>query len=233
MTPISFWFDPISPFAYLAFERLPQALAGCSYTVRYRPILFAALLGKWGQRGPAEIAPKRDWTYRHVAWLADRHGTPLQMPTAHPFNPLPLLRLLHACDDSGLGPNRWQCEQVLRHVWQSGAAADEPPRLAALIRQLAPALDPQSDPVKAALRAATDEAIARGLFGVPTIELPPRAGESDARLFWGLDALDMVAAALRGDAWFDGPAWAEAGRARAGIARGQPPIDPGSETDGQ
>lgn len=211
MTPISFWFDPISPFAYLAFERLPQVLEGCSYTVRYRPILFAGLLRHWGQRGPAEIAPKRDWTYRHVQWLAHQQGTPLRMPAEHPFNPLPLLRLLHACDDSGLGPNRWQCEQVLRHVWQGTATAGEPP--------LAPTRDPASDAVKAALRTATEQAIALGLFGVPTIELPPRAGEVGARLFWGLDALPMAAAALRGEPWFDGPDWAEGGRARPGIER--------------
>jgi len=65
----------------------------------------------------------------------------------------------------------------------------------------------------AELRAATDAAVARGLFGVPTVELGPR-------LFWGLDALPMVAAALRGDAWFDGPAWAREGAPRPGIVRG-------------
>ncbi|RZU02114.1 2-hydroxychromene-2-carboxylate isomerase [Rivibacter subsaxonicus] len=219
MTPISFWFDPISPYAWLAFERLPQALEGCSYVVRYRPVLLAGLLKHWGQRGPAEIAPKRNWTYRQVQWLAQRQGTPLQVPAAHPFNPLPLLRLLHACDDSGLGPNRWQCEQVLRHVWEGGAAVDDPQRMSALTQQLAPALDPAAEPVKAALRAAGDDAVARGIFGVPTLELPPRAGESEARLFWGLDSLEMVAGALRGDPWFDGPAWAEGGRARPGIER--------------
>lgn len=212
MTPISFWFDPISPYAWLAFERLPQALEGSSYVVRYRPILLAGLLKSHGQRGPAEIAPKRAWTYRQVLWLAQQQSTPLRIPVVHPFNPLPLLRLLAACDDNGLGPNRWQCEQVLRHVWQSGAAADEPQRLAALTQQLAPTLAPQADAVKAALRAATDEALALGVFGVPTIELP-------SGLFWGLDALPMVAAALRGDAWFDGPDWADGGRERPGRQR--------------
>ena len=95
MKPIVFWFDPISPFAYLAFEHLPQALAGCTYAVEYRPLLFAGLLKHWGQKGPAEIPPKRAWTYRHIAWLAHQHGIALQMPAVHPFNPLPLLRL---CD---------------------------------------------------------------------------------------------------------------------------------------
>jgi 2-hydroxychromene-2-carboxylate isomerase len=220
MTPISFWFDPLSPYAWLAFDRLPQALEGCSYVVRYRPVLLAGLLKHWGQRGPAEIPPKRDWTYRQVQWLAYRQGTPLQIPAAHPFNPLPLLRLLHACDDSDLGPSRFQCEQVLRHVWESGAAIDAPQRLEALTRQLAPALDPQSDAVKATLRAATDDAVARGVFGVPSFELPGHGSTATPRLFWGLDSLEMVAGALRGDdPWFDGPAWAEGGRARPGIAR--------------
>lgn len=63
---LDFWYDPISPYAYLAFERLPQALAGLSVRVRHRPLLFAALLKAHGQLGPAEIAGKRDWTYRQV-----------------------------------------------------------------------------------------------------------------------------------------------------------------------
>ena len=74
MKRIVFWFDAISPFAWLAFERLPQALKACSYEVEYRPILFAGLLKHWGQKGPAEIEPKRAWTFRHVHWLAAEHG---------------------------------------------------------------------------------------------------------------------------------------------------------------
>jgi DSBA-like thioredoxin domain len=67
---IDFFYDPISPYAHLAFERLPQALMGLSVVVRYKPVLFAALLKVHGQLGPAEIPAKRDWTYRQVLWLA-------------------------------------------------------------------------------------------------------------------------------------------------------------------
>jgi 2-hydroxychromene-2-carboxylate isomerase len=207
MKPNVFWFDPISPFAYLAFEHLPQALAGCTYVVEYRPLLFAGLLQHWGQKGPAEIEPKRAWTYRHIAWLAHQHGIPLQMPALHPFNPLPLLRLCIAA-----GPNRRVVEAVMRHVWRGGADAGNAARIDALTRELAPARDPSSDEVKAELRAATETAIARGVFGVPTFEL-------DDRLFWGLEALPMLRAALLGDAWFDGPTWDEAGRPRPGVSR--------------
>lgn len=210
--PIDVWIDPISPFACLAFERLPVALEGLSYQVNYRPVLFAALLKHWGQKGPAEIEPKRAWTFRHIAWLADSFGVPMQVPASHPFNPLPLLRLLVATGEPGRGPNRRSCEIVMRHVWRGGADATDPVRLEALAAQLAPRRDPNADDVKAELRAATDAAIAAGVFGVPTFGL-------DGRLFWGLDALPMLRAALAGDAWFDGPAWAEAGAARPGVVR--------------
>jgi 2-hydroxychromene-2-carboxylate isomerase len=207
MKRIDFWFDPISPFAYLAFERLPQALEGCTYAVEYRPLLFAALLDHFGHKGPAEIEPKRAWTFRHVAWLAHTHGMALQAPSEHPFNPLALLRLVVAA-----GPNRRTVEAVMRHVWVSGGSATDATRLAALTQTLAPARDPSSDAVKAELRANTDQAIARGIFGVPTFEL-------DGRLFWGVDALPMLRAALTGDAWFDRPAWDAAGLARPGVKR--------------
>ena len=207
MKPITFWFDPISPFAWLAFERLPQALEGCSYAVTYRPVLFAGLLAHWGQKGPAEVEPKRAWTFRQVAWLAQQHGTPLDTPAVHPFNPLPLLRLALAC-----GPNRRVVEALMRHVWVGGDDAADAVRIAALTQRLAPARDPASAEVKAELRSATDQAIQRGVFGVPSFEL-------DGRLFWGLDALPMLRAALLGDAWFDGPAWAAAGQPRPGVKR--------------
>ena len=207
MKRLVFWFDPISPFAYMAFERLPQVLAGCSYEVQYRPVLFAGMLKHWGQKGPAEIEPKRAWTFRQVHWLAQHHGIALHTPVQHPFNPLPLLRLLCAA-----GPNRQVVETVLRHVWVGGLDATDPARLADLTAQLAPARDPASDDVKAELRQAGDEALQRGIFGVPTVEL-------DGRLFWGLDGLDMLAAALRGDPWFDGPAWEAAGEPRPGVVR--------------
>ncbi|MED5618241.1 2-hydroxychromene-2-carboxylate isomerase [Ideonella sp. BN130291] len=213
MTPIDFYFDPISPYAYLAFERLPQALEGCSYVVNYKPVLFAGMLKHWGQKGPAEIAPKRDWTMRQVTWLAHRQGTPLQLPAQHPFNPLALLRLVIASAPAGAWPNRRAVELVFRHVWIGGADANEPARLQALQAALQLQQDPAADAVKQALRSTTDEAIARGVFGVPTIAV-------DQRLFWGVDALEMVAACLKGDPWFEPAHWAEVATPTPGVVRG-------------
>jgi 2-hydroxychromene-2-carboxylate isomerase len=122
MKRIDFYLDFISPYAYLAFEQLPQALQGLSYQVRYRPILFAGLLKHHGQLGPAEIAPKRDWTYRQVAWLAAQQGVELQLPAAHPFNPLGLLRLAWACASQG-APNRYVVETIFATC---GAVARRP-----------------------------------------------------------------------------------------------------------
>jgi 2-hydroxychromene-2-carboxylate isomerase len=207
MQRVTFWLDFISPYAHLAFERLPQALQGCSYEVDYRPVLFAGLLQHHAHKGPAEIEPKRAWTFRQVHWLAAQHGITLDTPLRHPFNPLPLLRMALAC-----GPNRRVVETIFHHVWHGGADAADPDRLAALQAALAPALDPIAPEVKAELKANTDEAIARGVFGVPSFGL----GE---RVFWGLDALPMLAGALRGDAWFDGPAWDREGAPRAGVVR--------------
>jgi len=212
MKRIAFWFDVISPFAYLAFERLPQVLEGCSYEVQYRPVLFAGLLNHWGQKGPAEVEPKRAWTFRHVAWLAHEHGIEMRTPRLHPFNPLPLQRLALACCTEGDMPNRRIVEALMHHVWHGGEDATDAARLAVLAADLAPQRDPASDSVKSQLRALTDEAVAKGLFGVPTFEL-------DGRLFWGLDALSMLRAALQDDRWFDGPAWAEAAAPRAGVQR--------------
>ncbi|GAB3645718.1 2-hydroxychromene-2-carboxylate isomerase [Ramlibacter alkalitolerans] len=211
MKHITFHFDFISPYAYLAFEKLPEALKGLSYRVDYRPVLFAAMLKHHGQLGPAEIAPKRDWTYRQVLWLAHAHGIPLQLPAAHPFNPLGALRLALACGQDGL-VNRYVAETVFRHVWRGGADAADAQRLAELRALLQPPRDPADEAVKAELKANTEAAIARGLFGVPTCEV-------DGRVFWGFDALPMLREYLEGNAWFAGGAWEQAADLPTGQTR--------------
>lgn len=228
MKTITFYFDPISPFVWLAFQRLPEVLMGdatspgVSYRVGYKPVLFAALLKHHGQLGPAEIPAKRDWTYRHVQWLGHSLGVPLAMPAAHPFNPLPLLRLALACStpDAPGQVNRYVAELVLRHVWEGGADAVAPERVAALHATLADHMaqrgrelaDPNADAVKQQLRANTEEALAAGAFGVPSFVV-------DDKLFWGLDGLPMLKACLQGDAWFDGPGWDSAASVQVGVRR--------------
>jgi 2-hydroxychromene-2-carboxylate isomerase len=210
MKHITFYLDFISPYAYLAFEKMPLALMGHSVSVTYKPVLFAGLLKHYGQLGPAEIAPKRDWTYRQVLWQAHEQGVALDLPAAHPFNPLGLLRLALACDQQGL-PNRYVCETIFRHAWVGGADAADATRLQALTAQLKPVDDPAGDAVKARLKAHTADAVAQGVFGVPSMLV-------DDKLFWGLDALPMLRAYLDGDQWFS-TQWDTPARVEQGIRR--------------
>ena len=214
MKHIRFYLDFISPFAYLAFEQLPELLGGISYSVSYRPVLFGAMLQHHGQLGPAEIAPKRDWTYRHVLWLAHSKGIALKMPLSHPFNPLPLLRLAAACGTEAEpgSPSRYVCETIFRHVWQGGADAADAQRVAALSALLAPQQHLQAEEAKTQLKHNTDDAIARGVFGVPALEV-------DGRIFWGLDALPMLRDYLQGGAWFEGEGWESVRQVAVGITR--------------
>ncbi len=215
MKHITFHFDVISPFAYLAFEALPQALQGISHSVTYKPVLFGAILQHFGQLGPAEIAPKRSWTYRQINWLAKLQGTPLHMPASHPFNPLGLLRLAVACGHEG-ACNRYAAQTLFRHVWQGGEEAGDAERLIALTEQLKPGRAVHEAVVKAELKANTDVAIAQGVFGVPTFEV-------DGQLFWGLDALPMLRAYVSGDEWFTKPSWQLAGNLPTGVVRKRSP----------
>jgi 2-hydroxychromene-2-carboxylate isomerase len=199
MRHITFYLDFVSPYAYLAFEELPIALMGLSYSVTYKPVFLGALLKHNAVLGPAEVPPKRAWLYRHVQWLAHSKQLPLDMPAAHPFNPLALLRLAVACEPEGL-PKRYVCETLLHHVWRGGADALEPHRLQAITQELSPVQNPASEVVKAQLKAHADAAIVHGVFGVPSFEV-------DGKVFWGLDALPMLRAYLQGDDWFSDARW--------------------------
>ena len=211
MKNITFYLDFVSPYAWLAFERLPEELEGLSYSVEYRPVLLGALLQQHSNPGPAGITPKRGWTYRHVLWLGHQLGVPLQMPTQHPFNPLVLLRQALACSSDG-SINRFVAEALLRHVWVGGHDALDAARLQQLAQELALQTKPETDSnrVKALLRANTDTAAARGVFGVPAFGV-------DDQLFWGLDSLPMLRAYLQGDPWF-----ATEAAAAASVVQGLP-----------
>jgi 2-hydroxychromene-2-carboxylate isomerase len=211
MKHITFYFDVISPYAYLAFEKMPQALQGISHSVTYKPVLFGAILQQFGQLGPAEIAPKREWTYRQIQWLAKEQGTVLQMPASHPFNPIALLRLALACGHAG-ACNRYVAQCLFGHVWQGGQEAQDGQRLQALIERLQPQRSPEDADVKAELKANTAAAVSQGVFGVPTMVV-------DGQHFWGMDALPMLRAYLLGDTWFDSPSWQAAGQVAIGVTR--------------
>ena len=202
MKHITFYLDFISPYAYLAFEQLPQALEGLSYSVTYKPVLLGAMLKHHGQLGPAEVPAKRAWTYRHVLWLGHAHGIPIDMPATHPYNPLPHLRLALATTRDG-AINRHVAETIFRDVWRGGGEAGDTARLEALAAQLTGVREAAGPEVKAQLRANTDEALAGSAFGVPAYEL-------DGRMFWGFDALAMLRAAVAEDAWFGQSTWSDA-----------------------
>ena len=214
MKHITFHLDFVSPYVWLAFERLPQALEGLSWHASYRPVLLGALLQRAGNPGPVGIPAKRDWTYRHVCWLGQALGCGLDMPARHPFNPLPLLRLALSCSEDG-SINRFVAGAVLRHVWLGGHDALDPARLDALAQTLSRQLrgdeTERQERAKALLRSNTDEAAARGVFGVPAFEV-------DGRVFWGLDSLPMLRAYLQGgDGWFEGSAWDAAPSVPSGL----------------
>lgn len=211
MKQLTFYFDLLSPYAYLAFHQLPQVLQGLSYQVRYQPVLFGGLLQHHGQLGPVEVVGKREWTYRQSVWLGRQLGIDLQLPAAHPFNPLPLLRLAIASDAQGY-PNRFVCDTLFKFVWASGKNVSDPAHVAALTESLKPARSPDAEDVKAQLRSFTEDAIAQGVFGVPSIQ-------ADDQMFWGFDSLPMLRQYLEGDAWFKTPAWTDAAKLPVGIVR--------------
>ncbi len=202
------YFDFVSPFAYLQSEQL-ESLAP-AITVRFKPVLFAGILGAHGQKGPAEIAPKRAFTYRFVLWQAKRLGIAIKLPHEHPFNPLPLLRLAIACDCEPSAVHR-----IFRFVWRDGRLPDLPIEWAELTHDLRlPDADARINDleVKDTLRRNTDEAIALGVFGVPTLSL---RGE----LFWGADATAMAADyAAAGCRWTD-PEYSRAAALPIGATR--------------
>jgi 2-hydroxychromene-2-carboxylate isomerase len=178
---VEWYFDFVSPYSYIALQRLGEI----ARPVVYKPVLFAGLLNHWGQKGPAEIPAKRRWTYRWSSWWAASLGVPFRYPAAHPFNPLPHLRLALAC---GCAPQA--VKRIFDWVWMSGENASDPARFATLCLELGIEQERLSAPaIKDALKSNTEEAAARGVFGVPSFV-------ADGEVFWGADSIDFLKAFL-------------------------------------
>lgn len=203
----TWYFDFISPFAYLHWPKVRALLT--DRDVALRPIVLAAVLAARGQKGPAEIPGKREFTYRHVLWQARAARVPLRFPPAHPFNPIAALRL---CIAAGSTPAA--IDAIFDWIWARGEAGDG-------IDALGPVADALgvdravvgSDAVKLALRAHTDAALAAGVFGVPTLAI-------GSQLFWGLDAHGFALAALEDPALLDDPEMQRVASLPIGASRG-------------
>jgi 2-hydroxychromene-2-carboxylate isomerase len=176
---IAWYFDTVSPFSFLALPAV-EALAA-RRAVALRPVVLGAVLAHWGGLGPAEVPPKRLHTYRLCRFLADRAGVPMRFPPRHPFRSLEAQRLLTA-----LGATPAAVRTVFDFVWREGRDPGDSAEFAALRERLA---DRDLPDAKAALREATEEAVAAGVFGVPTLRI-------GAELFWGVDAMPMAEAYL-------------------------------------
>lgn len=194
-TTVEFYFDPVSPYAWLAMEQLARVTAAGGH-INCRPILLAALLNANGTKGPAEVPAKRAYVFRDVMRQAKRLNLTFRGPPNHPFSPLAALRAVLAVEDE-VQRLTLTC-RMLAAVWSDGIDIADPKSLSSVLARsgfdadalCAKAATPE---VKQRLHRVTQEAIDAGVFGVPTFRLR-------RELFWGADRVDSVVWALKGGA---------------------------------
>ncbi len=193
-TTVEFYFDPISPYSWLAAMQ-SERVEAAGVRLDFRPVLLAGLLAAHSTKGPAETAAKRAYTMRDVLRLAARLGLPVQGPPTHPFNPLRALRMCIALDDAGA--RRGFGEALLDAAWARGRDLTDDAVLTALAQECGldgRALLARADEadIKQRLIDATDTAVAAGIFGVPTYRI-------DGEIFWGEDRIDALLWRLQGN----------------------------------
>jgi 2-hydroxychromene-2-carboxylate isomerase len=174
---VDWFFDYISPFAYLQRHRIAEVAEVADIT--FRPVLFAGLLRNWEHKGPAEIPGKRVLTFRHAHWLAEKMGVPYRMPDSHPFNPIKALRLTIA-----LGCTVEVINTIFDAIWVDGLLPENEADWKEILNRLS---------VENGALALKNE-----LFGVPTFV-------ANGHLFWGLDTTDMLLDYLSNPSFFEDP----------------------------
>lgn len=191
---IHFYFDFISPYAYFAWRKLPVLAKKYNREIEAHPVVFGKLLDKWGQLGPAEIPPKRNWLNEYCFRYAALNGFKYNPPKKHPFNPLAALRmsLKEVSGDDQLRV----IDSIFEEGWSHGADLGDLSTLTSLLTRQS--IDGETlskkvseSEIKELLIDETTYAIEKGVFGVPTIII-------DDNLFWGNDQMDHIELLLDG-----------------------------------
>lgn len=187
---LTFYFDFISHNAYLAWAYLPQLLTGQDVEVEAIPVVFGVMLKHNGQLGPAEIPSKNRWMLRDVLRKARRYHIPIGPPHSHPFNPLFALRLITLPEHS-TAQQHALIDAIFAATWVDGVEVADPSTLIEYLIQRgfdeAPrwaeqAIEPKN---KQRLKQNTEDAIERGVFGVPSMVF-------NETLYWGFDDFDAL-----------------------------------------
>jgi 2-hydroxychromene-2-carboxylate isomerase len=187
MAHIDLYFDFSSPYSYLTATQLPALAARYGHTVRWRPIVLMAVFEAANNRMPASSPPKARWMMGDLARWSRHYGVPFRMNSRFPLNTIPTMRLSLVAEAHGKAQEL--CLDAFHRMWALDQDITSPAALAELAAAAGlPAgadAQVQSPEIKAALKASTDEAIARGVFGAPAMFV------GDA-MFWGNDRLDFV-----------------------------------------
>ena len=191
---LEFYFDYGSPYSYLADTQVVTIAARTGATLVRKPMLLGGVFKATGNQSPVTIPAKGRWMLGDLQRWAARYGVPLRFNPHFPVNTLALMRIA-----TGLQlrePERFAAyvTAVFRAMWVEPVAMGDAAVMAAALTAAGfdaaalAALAADAE-VKAALVATTEEAVARGVFGAPTMFV------GDA-MFFGQDRLDFVREAL-------------------------------------
>lgn len=215
MQRLDFWFDYLSPYAFLAWQKVPDLVKAHGLELNPIPLLFGGLLKHNGSLGPAEIPAKRIWVYTDALRSAAMDGILMQFPPTHPFKPLTALRATVKTAQDAPHKLETVISDLFAAAWQAGHDLSNWKTIAGVLANHGLSFSEQdvnADAVKDALRAHTEQAIARGVFGVPTFGL----GET---LLWGHDRISHLDHILRHGDPLDQELLAEALSVPFGIER--------------
>ena len=191
---LEFFFDFGSPTSYLAYTQLPKLAADRGATLVWRPMLLGGVFKATGNASPVTVPAKGRWMFQDMARWARRYGVPLAMNPHFPINTLTLMRGAVGLQLRQPADFERYVDTVYHAMWAAPCNMGDAAMLADTLQRAG--FDPAAfnvlvnDPeVKAALVANTEQAVARGAFGAPTMFV----GE---QMFFGQDRLDFVREAL-------------------------------------
>ncbi|MDT8280876.1 MAG: 2-hydroxychromene-2-carboxylate isomerase [Erythrobacter sp.] len=203
-TRVELVFDFVSPNAYLVWWPLRDLVNRYEAELDVIPVFLAGMHKLTGNAPPmirdSEVKGKNDYAMLEMQRFIARHGLDkYRLHPQFPFNSILLQRMLTAADEDGRGVQF--ADTLLRPIWEDGLDITDPQAIGAVLNAAGfDAADlfarAQTDAVKQRLAANTDAVVARGAFGIPTMFVGPKGGESE--MFFGKERLGQIEELLAG-----------------------------------
>ena len=185
---IEFYFDFISPYSFLAHEKIKKLENKNLIKIKYKPILLGGLHNLHGIKAPAFIPSKAKFLVRDCKLIAEKNNYKFKFNSYFPIKTLNLMRGIFIAQEDQI--EKIYINNIFNSIWRDGLNMNDQVVIEKILKntEINPKtflLRASNQNIKNLLKKKTDEAFEKGIFGAPTFFV-------NNKIFWGQDRIEFA-----------------------------------------